>query len=148
MSRMKRSRVATRALTHARRAAAQLRPAVAHVKPLASSAGAAAGRRIHRTRAWAAPHVDRTGQILQESVAPRVSALLSSAARRLEPAEPKRRHWHKMAVSSAFTAGASAVAAIALKRRKADVTASADEADADDAKRRDEQARTSTEADA
>ena len=73
--------------------------------------------------------------------------MLSSAAGRLEPAKPKRRHRHQVAVSSVLTAGASVAAAIVLNRRKPEV-ASTDEADADDAKTQDEQARTSTEANA
>jgi hypothetical protein len=149
MSRMNRNHDASSALDRARQAAAQVKPAAAPVKPLASSAAAAARRSVHRTRAWAAPQIDRTGQILQDSLAPRVSALLSSAARRIEPAKPKRRHWHKVAVSSALTAAASAVAAVVLHRRKPGAAASADEADevVPAAKTRDGQARTVTEAD-
>jgi hypothetical protein len=152
MSRMKRNHEATGALDRARRAAAWVRPAAAQVRPLASSAALAARRRVHRTRAWAAPHVERTRQIPQDSVAPKISPLLSSAARRLEPVEPKRRHWRRLAVSSALTAAASAAAAVVLNRRKPEAATWADEADADEvtpaAKTRDRQARTSTEADA
>jgi hypothetical protein len=138
-------------LDRARQAAAQVKPAAAHAKTLASSAGATARRRVRKTRAWAAPQVDRTGQILQDSVAPKVSAALSSAARRLEPAQPKRRPWRKLAVSAAFTTAASAVAAAVLKRRKPEQATSTDEAGADmmtpHAETGDGQARTSTEAD-
>src|SRR5260221_9258819 len=52
---------------------------------------AAARRRVRKTRAWAAPQVEHAGQVLQDSVAPKVSALLSAAARRLEPAKPQDR---------------------------------------------------------
>ena len=126
MSRRKGNHEARSALDRARRAAVQVKPAAAQVKPLATSAAAAARRSVHRTRAWAAPQVDRTGQILRDSVAPKVSALMSSAAQRLEPAKPKRRHRRMLAVSSVLTPAASAVAAIALKRRKPEVAPSAD----------------------
>ncbi len=110
----------------ARQAAAQVKPVAARLKPLARSTGAAAMLRVHKTRAWAAPQVERTGRVLQDSAAPRVSALLSAAARRLEPATPRR--------------------------RKPEVTTSAAEADADDvtpaAEMRDLQGTTSTDADA
>jgi hypothetical protein len=152
MSRIKRNHETTSALDPARQAAAGLKPAAAHVKPLASRPAAAARRQVRRTRSLAAQQVDRTGQILQDSVAPKVSALLSPAARRLEPAEPKRRHWRKLAVGSALTAAASVVAAVVLNRRKPDVATPAEEADADKvtptAKTRDGQARTRTGADA
>jgi hypothetical protein len=152
MSRRNSNHEASSALDRARQAAAQVKPAAAQIKPAAASAAAAARRRVHSARSWAAPQVDRTGQILQDSVAPRVSALLSSAARRLEPAKPKRRHGRDLAVSSALTAAATAVAAIVLNRRKPHVAPSADEADTDQVtpaeQKRDWQARTSTEADA
>jgi len=152
MSRMKRNHEASGPLDRARQAAAQVKPAAAHAKTLASGAGAAARRRVYKTRAWAAPQVDRTGQVLQDRVAPKVSAALSSAARRLEPAAPKRRPWRKLAVSSVLTTAASAVAAVVLNRRKPEAAAATDEADADkvttDATKRDGQVRTNTEADA
>jgi len=152
MSRMKRNHEASSTLDRARQAAAQVKPAAAQAKTLASSAGTAARRRVHKARAWAAPQVDRTGQVLQDRVAPKVSAVLSSAARRLDPPEPKRRPWRKLAISSALTTAASAVAAVVLNRRKPDAATPADGADADKVtptmKTSDGQARTSTEADA
>ena len=66
------------ALDRVRQAAAHLQPAAAKAKPLAGSTGAAAKRGVHRTRAWAAPRVEHTGQVLEDSVAPKVSSLLSS----------------------------------------------------------------------
>jgi hypothetical protein len=134
-----------------RQAAAQVMPVAARMKPLARSTELAARRRVHRTRAWAAPQVERTGQVLQDSVAPKVSALLSSAAERLEPAKPPRRRWRKLVGISMITAATSAVAAVVRSRKKQDLTTSAD-ADADDgtsaAETGDGQAGTSTAADA
>jgi len=136
----------------ARRAAARVKPAAARVKPLASSTGAAARRRVHRTRAWAAPMVGRTGQILQDNVAAKVSAMLSSAAQQLEPAKPPSRRWRKLAVISMPAAAASVIAALARSRKKPDVTTAPAGADADDmtpaAQAGDRQATTSTDTDA
>jgi len=136
----------------ARQAAAQVKPVAARLKPLARSTGAAAMLRVHKTRAWAAPQVERTGQVLQDSAAPKGSALLSAAARRLEPATPPRRRWRKLAGVSMLTAAGGAVAAVVRNRRKPEVTTSAAEADADDvtpaAEMRDLQGTTSTDADA
>jgi hypothetical protein len=136
----------------ARQAVAQVKPAAAQLKPLARSAAAAARRRVHKTRAWAAPQVERTGRVLQDSVAPKVSALLSSAARRLEPTKPPRRRWRKPAGVATLAAAAGAAAAAVRNRRKPEITTSAAEADADDvapaAEMRDGQGRTSADADA
>jgi hypothetical protein len=137
MSRMKRNHkadmTASKAWRRARQGAAQVRPVAAQVKPLAKSTGAAARHRVHRTRAWTAPRVERTGQVLQDGVAPKVSALLSSVARRIEPAKPGRPRWRKLAGISVFAAAAGAVAALVRNRRKPDFTTSAAEADAGNA---------------
>ncbi|MGB6454893.1 MAG: hypothetical protein WBH47_10440 [Streptosporangiaceae bacterium] len=106
---------------------------------------------MHRTRSWAAPQVERTGQVLQDSVAPKVSALLSAAAERLEPAKRPRRRWRKLVGISMITAAAGAVAAVVRSRKKPDLSNSAD-ADVDDGTSAAEmgtgQAGTSTAADA
>lgn len=126
----------------------------AQVRPLARGTAEAAARRVHKTRVWAAPQVERAGRVLQDSVAPRVSDLLSSAARRIEPASPPpRRRWRKLVGGSVFTAVAGAVAAALVRsRRKPDTATSAAEADADDvtpaAPTHDGQATTSTDTEA
>ncbi len=156
MSRMTRNveadKAARSAWDRARQAAARVKSAAARVRPLASSTGPALRRRVHRTRAWAAPTVQRTGQVVQDSVAPKVSALLSSAAQRLEPAKPPRRRWRKLAGISMLAAAATVAAALARSRRKPDVTTSPAEADADEvtsaAQMGDRQVRTSTDAEA
>lgn len=120
----------------------------AQAKPLARSAGATTTRGVHKTRAWAALQVEHAGQVVQDSVAPRVSALLSSAARRLEPARPRNGRWRKLVGGSALTAAAGAVAALVRGRTKPDTTVPAAETDADDvipdAQTPDGQARAST----
>jgi hypothetical protein len=114
------SRATGNAGRRARQVAAQVKPTAAQIKPLGQRAGAASIRRVRSTRAWAAPRIERTGQVLQDSVAPRVSAWLSSAARRLEPAKPHRPRWRKLAGISVLTAAASAAAALVRHRKKPD----------------------------
>jgi hypothetical protein len=121
--------------------------AAARMKPLARSTRAAAGRGVHSTRAWAAPQVERTGHVLQDSVAPKVAALLSSAAQRLEPEKPRRKRWPRLAAISVLTAAAGAAAALARNRRKPDVTTQADDV-TPAAQTSDGQAGTSADADA
>ncbi len=85
------------------------------VKPLARSTGHAANRALLRTRAWAAPQLERTGHALEENVAPKMSAMLSSAAKRIEPAKSKRGsgQWRlPVGIAAALAAAASAAAAI------------------------------------
>jgi hypothetical protein len=84
------------------------------VKPIAQSTGDAARRTILRTRAWAAPQLERTGHALQDNVAPKMSAMLSSAAQRIDPAKkPKTGQWRlPVGIAAALAAAASAAAAI------------------------------------
>jgi hypothetical protein len=102
----------------ARQAAAQLKPAAERARPYARSAGVAARRQLLRTRAWAAPRVDRSGQVLQDTVAPKAAAMLSEAARRIDPAQPRRRRWRAGLSLATLTAAAGAVAAWLRGRSK------------------------------
>ena len=101
--------------------AAQVKPVAtqvaAQVKPVARSAGEATKRGLHRSRAWAAPQLERSGQVLEETVAPKVSAMLSAAAQRIEPPKPKRQRWRTV-VGLSLLAAAAAAAAAALRRRQ------------------------------
>jgi hypothetical protein len=120
--------------------------AAERVKRYASGARAAARRGVRRARAVAAPQVERAGHALADSVAPKVSAMLSSAAQRLEPPKPRRRRWRKLAGISLVTA-AGVVAAVVRNRARPDLTAP-EETDAGSAapaaEMRDEKPRTST----
>jgi len=148
---MSRTSRTDQALDRVRQATAQLQPAAAKVRPLAGNTGEAAKRGVHRTRAWAAPRVEHTGQVLEGSVAPKVSALLSSIAQLLEPDKPpRRRRWRTPIAIAAVTAAAGAAAAIVYSRRKLGSTTP--QAEADDVSPAAEmgggQVRTSTDADA
>jgi hypothetical protein len=127
MSRNKTSKwsgLANTARGRGRLTAARLKPAAASAKPLADSSAAAVKRSLIRTRAWAAPQVDHAGHFLQDSAAPKVSAMLFSAARRLEPARRRGQRWRKLAAASAVGgAAASGVAVAARSRRKQDAKA-------------------------
>lgn len=102
----------------ARQAAARLKPAAKRAKPMAKHAGAAARRQLLRTRAWAAPQVERSGQVLQQKVAPKVSAALSSAAKKLDPAKARQRRWRRPAGLATLTAAGGAAAAFLRTKMK------------------------------
>ena len=101
----------------AREAVARVKPAAAQVKPLARSTQDAAQRGLIRTRIWAAPRIEHTGQVLQDSVAPRVADMLSSAAQRIEPEKPRSRNWWTLSGIAILVAAAAAAAAAALRKR-------------------------------
>ena len=110
---------ATQLVQRARQAAEAAKPVAAQVKPLASDARQAASRGVYRARVWAAPQVARTGQVFQDTVAPKVADALHSSAQKLDPGQPPHRGWRKGAavISILLAAAATAVAAMARKRR-------------------------------
>jgi hypothetical protein len=118
MSRTNRTQnVAAGAQDRAREVAARLKPAAGQVKPLAKSTQAAAQRGLNAGRSWAAPRVERTGHMLQDSVAPKVADMLSSAARRIEPEKPRSRRWWTLPGILVLVAAGASAAAAALRKR-------------------------------
>ena len=94
--------------------------AAEQARPMAASARTAARKGIYDARVWAAPRLDRTGDILEDQVAPWMAAMLSAAAQRIEPAPVRRRRlWLVLAAGLLAAVGLSAVAAYLVKRRAA-----------------------------
>jgi hypothetical protein len=111
----------------ARQAAEAAKPVAAQVKPLASDARQAAVRGVYQARSWAAPQVERTGQVFQDTVAPKVADALHASAQKLDPGQPPHRGWRKgAAILSILLAAAAAVAATMARKRKARSAAPAD----------------------
>ena len=106
-------------------AASRVRTVMSSVLPLAR-------RGVHRTRAWAAPNVERTGHVLEDTVAPKVTAALSAAARKIAPDTPRRQGWRRQASVAALTAAAGgAIAGMARRARNSEPNSvPADEASA------------------
>src|SRR5215472_13803713 len=107
---------------HASKLADQARPMTmrAAVTARRGATGAAgwARPRVGRMRAWMAVRAARGSVSVQESVAPRISAMLASAARRLDPPRPRARRWPKvLAGTELLAAGAAAATALAMRNR-------------------------------
>src|SRR5262249_50285352 len=79
--------------------------------------------RVGRIRAWMAVRAARSSVAVQESLAPRVSAMLAATARRLDPPRSRSsRRWPKVLAGTALlAAGAAAATAMALRRRPANL---------------------------
>lgn len=101
--------------TKARRQAGE---AASRVAPIAASARVTARQGMRTVRTWTAPRLDRTGQALEKRVAPRISAMLGAAARRIEPRR-KRRLWPFLTVGLVAAAAAAGAAIRMVTRRGA-----------------------------
>jgi hypothetical protein len=125
------SAAATQIRQLARQAAEAAKPVAAQVKPRAGEARQAASRGVYRARSWAAPQIERTGQVLQDTVAPKVAGALHSSAQKLDPGQPPHRGWRKGAavVSILLAAAATAVAAVARQRKASTAAADGEEAE-------------------
>ena len=108
------------------RAQERARQARIQVAPLAKSAQETAGRGLLEARAWAAPRVEATGVAVQERVAPRVSAALVTAARRMEPPKADRRRRWPFIAAAVVVLGAGCAAAAQILRSKRNTMATAD----------------------
>lgn len=110
------------------KAADQLKPVASQVKPLAKGTQEAARRQFFRTRAWAAPQVERTSKAIEHTVAPKVSSMLATAAERIDPAKPRRGRWRlPVGIAAATAAAASAAAAVIRKRTKGEADVAEDD---------------------
>jgi len=73
--------------------------------------------RILDARGWTAPHFHRAAHFVDTSMAPRISAMLTSTARRIEPTRPNHRA-RTMALSAlGIMVVAAAVGAATARRR-------------------------------
>jgi hypothetical protein len=84
-----------------------------------AAAGAAvwATPRVGRVRAWMAVRAARGSVSMQETVAPRISAMLAATARTLDPPRQRNRRWPKVLAGTAMLAAAAAASmAMAMRR--------------------------------
>jgi hypothetical protein len=112
---------------HASRLADQARPmtkkATITARRGAGMTATWAKPRVGRVRAWMAVRAARGSISVQEHVAPRVSSVLASAARRLDPPVPQARRWPKVLAGTALlAAGAAAATAMAMRSKSKPTT--------------------------
>ena len=89
-------------------------------KRQAGSAAEWAGPKVVTIRTWMAVRAARGGVSVQESVAPKLAAMLEATARRLEPPKPRSRRMPKILAGAALlAAGSAAAAAMAMRNREA-----------------------------
>ena len=71
----------------------QARWAGQQLGPMAGQAKEVAAHRIEDARYWAAPRLEEAAHRVEDQLAPRVSAMLSQAAAKVDPTPPRSRRW-------------------------------------------------------
>ncbi|NUR83013.1 MAG: hypothetical protein HOY71_02870 [Nonomuraea sp.] len=72
--------------------------------PMADQAKVVAAQRIEDARYWAAPRLDAAAHGFEDQVAPKVSSMLSAAAKKIDP-KPRSRRWPMMVLLTGLAVG-------------------------------------------
>jgi hypothetical protein len=111
-------RIAAQAAKLADQAAPMTKKAAMSARQSAGGAADWAKPRVGRVRAWMAVGAARGSVSVQETLAPRLSSMLATAARKLDPPKATSRRWPKVLAGTALlAAGGAAAAAMALRSR-------------------------------
>ncbi|MFC5823331.1 YtxH domain-containing protein [Nonomuraea insulae] len=76
------------------------------MSPMADQAKVAAAQRIEDARYWAAPRLESAAHGFEDQVAPKVSSMLSSAARKIDPKPSRSRRWPVLVLLTGLAVGA------------------------------------------
>jgi hypothetical protein len=87
--------------------------------PMSHQARDMAATRTIGAREWTAPQLDRAAHYFEDSLAPRVSGMLSASARRIEPAPSAGHRMRNMLVGIFALVGLAAVCGMVMTRRNA-----------------------------
>jgi hypothetical protein len=130
-----RMQLLARSMVLARAAVPVAKTAGMAARDRAQSAATWAAPRVNGARAWTAPRIERSGLVIRDTIAPKISDTLTATARRVDVPAPlvvvevtaRRRRWLKVGAGTALLAAAGAAAAVVLLRRRNDGTYEAPE---------------------
>ncbi|MFG1708500.1 YtxH domain-containing protein [Nonomuraea sp. M3C6] len=74
--------------------------------PVADQAKVVAAQRFEDARYWAAPRLHSAAHGFEDQVAPKVSSMLSAAARKIDPTPSRSRRWPTLALLTGLAVGA------------------------------------------
>jgi hypothetical protein len=74
--------------------------------PVADQARTAAAQRIEDARYWAAPRLESAAHGFEDQVAPRVSQMLTTAARKIDPTPSRSTRWPLLILITGMAVGA------------------------------------------
>ena len=116
-------KIALQAASLADQAGPATKKAASTARQGAGGAAKWARPQVGKARAWMAVRAARGSVSVQERLAPRVSLMLATAARRLDPPKPRARRVPRiMAGVALLAAGAAAAAAMAMRNKQGATT--------------------------
>ncbi|MEQ4720290.1 YtxH domain-containing protein [Nonomuraea sp. B19D2] len=74
--------------------------------PMADQAKMAAAQRFEDARYWAAPRLETAAHGFEDQVAPKVSSMLTRAARKIDPTPTRSRRWPMLVLLTGVAVGA------------------------------------------
>ncbi|TMR99397.1 YtxH domain-containing protein [Nonomuraea basaltis] len=74
--------------------------------PMADQARTATAHRIEDARYWAAPRLESAAHGFEDQVAPKVSSMLTTAARKIDPTPSRSRQWPAFILVTGLAVGA------------------------------------------
>ncbi|MEV0613577.1 YtxH domain-containing protein [Nonomuraea sp. NPDC050404] len=75
------------------------------MQPMADQAKVAAAHRIEDARYWAAPRLESAAHGFEDQVAPKVSSMLTAAARKIDPKPSHSRRWPVLVLLTGLAVG-------------------------------------------
>ncbi|MEV0582681.1 hypothetical protein [Nonomuraea sp. NPDC050310] len=84
----------------------QAKRAGGRLAPMADQARTVASSRIEDARYWAAPKLEDAAHRVEDQFAPRVSAMLTQAAKRVDPSPARSRRWPVAVLMTGLALGA------------------------------------------
>jgi hypothetical protein len=112
--------IAKQAVPIAKQAVPKAKQAGIAARQGAEDAVAWAAPKVDEARSWAAPRIERTGIAVRDTIAPKISDALVTAAHKVDTTPSKRRRWPKLLVGFAVLAAMAGVAAAIARRNRTD----------------------------
>ncbi|MFC4111664.1 hypothetical protein [Nonomuraea zeae] len=75
------------------------------MQPMADQAKVVAAQRIEDARYWAAPRLESAAHGFEDQVAPKVSSMLTAAARKIDPTPSHSRRWPMLVLMTGVAVG-------------------------------------------
>ncbi|WP_214319245.1 hypothetical protein [Nonomuraea sediminis] len=75
------------------------------IRPMADQAKLVTAHRFEEARYWAAPRLEEAAHRVEDEIAPKVSRMMTKAAKKIDPTPPKSRRWPVIVLMTGVAVG-------------------------------------------